>query len=144
MVRLRRLPGGLGILLPGWPRPRRLRLLRELLGEPGFLRLRRLLRLLGGLLGRPRFLRLLRLPRQLLPRWLLRLRRLLGWLLGEPGFLRLRLLPLPLVPPVLLSPRMPGIGVLVAHKASPSCSANSTARSRASSKPTGSAPEVPA
>ncbi len=39
---------------------------------------------------------------------------------------------------------VPRIGVLVAHRASPSCTANSTARSRASPKPTGSVPEVPA
>lgn len=39
---------------------------------------------------------------------------------------------------------IPRIGVLVAHRASPSCTANSTARSRASPKSTGSVPEVPA
>ncbi len=48
---------------------------------------------------------------------------------------------------LLMSPGLlgiPRIGVLVAHRASPSCTANSTARSRASPKLTGSVPEVPA
>lgn len=63
-------------------------------------------------------------PRCLVPlRGLRRLRKLVGFL-GLLG--------------------IPRIGVLVAHRASPSCAANSTARSRASPKPTGSVPEVPA
>lgn len=91
--------------------------------------LRLLLRL--GYLVLPLLLMLLRLGWLVFPLLPLLLRllglRSPGGLLGFPGLLGL-----------------PRIGLLVAHRASPSCTANSTARSRASPKSTGSVPEVPA